>query len=671
MRQTLASVVALSAALACLPPHRQAQAAPAGETLAQRLPERTVLYAEVDVGGAAESLMEYLRFIAPRHAEGLEFNVRELIKCLREVAAQRDFAPRVMDGLADLRLYAVMMAKDEPEVKTHTFRTPKWDHEKGERIEGEFEEHTYTTRKEFALSLVAETPSEDVAADFVEQFRALQERLADGAERGRFVWRGVEVDAGEMMSNPSGGSFLGRLDRYVVFSNTNPVELWGALVGGADPSLADSVVYGRLRQEGEGPAAVVHLNLAVLIEKFQESLLRNLEEAEAKHGPVDPDTGPGAGFDQGAFQVQMAQASLEAFLTFEKLLSLDKLRAAGASVGISAGERSAASVVTGTLHMAEPISPVLELILDSGRSLEAPEVGQRDGILFMARLGLKEIFAAVTEALPPEQLQAVAVAGGVLKAQVGHDISEILEVFAGDICLYVDFVRKEVDRRRWDPETEEVVTERVVEPAPAMLFLVGVEDAEAFSRMLSGIVSRVSATPGASQVLGKRTFLASDVYLLGPGASVEGAEPDGMTSFAAAVVGRHLAVGGWKDVTDLVRRAGSGAGTDDCVSGLLAERPGSNLFMFVPDSFNTRFRELMKAEGQDPFDEIKKDLARLGRLPVEDEELRERLRSSIERLVEGLLAVAEKGEAGSAGAHAHGVRRDGFYEIRVHSEVRK
>ncbi|MHC4251051.1 MAG: hypothetical protein ACYS9X_18170 [Planctomycetota bacterium] len=663
MKSTLASMVALSATLV--------QVASAEETLARRLPERTVLYAEVDVGGAVESLMEYLRFVDPRHAEGLEFNARELIECLKETAAQREFAPRVMDGLADLRLYAVMMAKDEPEVKTHTYRTPKWDHEKGERIEGEFEEHTYTTRKEFALSLVAETPSEEIAADFLEQFRALQERLADGAERGRFVWREVEVDAGEMMTNPSMGRFLGRLDRYVVFSNTNPVELWAALVGGADPSLADSAVYRRLRQEGEGPAAVVHLNLAALIEKLQESLLRDLEEAEAKHGPVDADAGMGGGFDQGAFQVQMAQASLDAFLTFEKLLSLDKLRAAGASVSISAGERSATSVVTATLHMADPISPVLDLILDSGRPFEAPEVGERDGILFMARLGLKEIYAAATEALAPEYMQAVAVAGGFLKAQVGYDIAEILEVFAGDVSLYVDFVRKEVDRRRWDPETEEVVTERVVEPAPAMLFLVGVEDAEAFSRMLSGIVSRLSGAPGGNPFLGKRTFLASDVYLIGPGAAEEGAEPDGMSSFAAAVVGRHLAVGAWKDVTDLVRRAGSGARADDRVSGLLAERPSANLFMFIPGSFNTRFRELMKAEGEDPFDEIKKDLARLGRLPVEDEELRERLRSSIERLVEGLLAVAEKGEAGSAGAHGWGERRDGFYEIRVHSEVRK
>jgi len=662
MRLTLFTTVAFSAALALLPE----QGARAAETLAHTLPERTILYAEVDIGAVANGLMEYLRFIDPQRAEGLRQNTLELIACLKEVAARHEFTPSAADNIAELTLHMVLMAKDEPEVKTHTYRSPKWDPEKGERIEGEFEEHTYTTRKEFTPSFVAEMPDDETAADLLEQFKAFIER--NDPRGAQAAWREVEVDAGEMISDPDDDQTLGRIGRYFVLSDGKPTELWAALAGGADPSLADSPVYGRLTREGERPMALVHVNLAALIEKLQESLLRNLEEAEEKYGPA-PEGGAEGGFNQGAFRVRMARASLDIFLTFEKLLSLDRLGAAGVGIGIGVGDDSAASRATALLQFREPVSPVLDLILDSGHALEAPEVGERDGVVLMARLGLKELFEAVKDNLEPAHLQPLAMVEGVLKMQIGHDIAEVLEAFAGDVCLSVDFVRKEIDRRRWDPETREVVTEKVMAPVPEGLFLIGVEDAEAFSRMLSDIVTRVTATPGAGAVVGKRTFLATDVYVLGPGAADEDAEPDGITSFAAAVVGRHLAIGSWREVTGLLRRAGAGA--DGQLAEFVSRHPDANLLMFVPDSFSKKFRDLMKAEGQDPYDELRKGLAELDDLPVEDAELRERFRGAIERLVEGLLELAEKGQAGSAGAEAWGERRDGFYEVRVKSEIRK
>jgi len=678
MRSKLLTIVALSAALAHLPE----QGARAAETLARTLPERTILYAEVDIGAAADDLMDYLRFIDPQRAEGLRQNTLELIACLKEVAAQHEFTPSAIDGVAELKLYMVLMAKDEPEVKTHTYRSPKWDPEKGERIEGEFEERTYTTRKEFTASFVAEMPDDETAADLLEQLKALIER--NDPRGAQAAWLEVEVDAGEMMGDPDDDQTLGRIGRYFVFSDGNPAELWAALAGGADPSLADSPVYGRLTREGERPCALVHVNLAALIEKLQESLLRDLEEAEEKYGPV-PEGGAEGGFDQGAFRVRMARASLDIFLTFEKLLSLDRLGAAGVAIGIGAaegqapsavrpaltgvGDGSAASRATALLQYREPVSPVLDLILDSGHALEAPEVGERDGVVLMARLGLKELFRAVKENLDPKLLQPLAMVEGMLKMQVGYDIAGILEAFAGDVCLCVDFVRKEIDQRRWDPETREVVTEKVMAPVPEGLFLIGIEDAEAFSRMLSDIVTRVTAAPGMGAVVGKRTFLATDIYVLGPGAVDEDAEPDGITSFAAAVVGRHLAIGSWREVTGLIRRAG--AGSDGRLAEFVSRHPDANLLMFVPDSFNRKFRDLMKAEGEDPYDELRKGLAELDDLPVEDAELRERFRGAIERLVKGLLEVAEKGQAGSAGAEAWGERRDGFYEIRMKSEIRK
>ncbi len=175
--------------------------------------------------------------------------------------------------------------------------------------------------------------------------------------------------------------------------------------------------------------------------------------------------------------------------------------------------------------------------------------------------------------------------------------------------------------------------------------------------------------PGMAAGFGKRSFLASDIFLIGPGAGADGAEPDGVDSFAAAVVGRQLAVGSWEEVTGLVRRAGAGA--DESVSTFIEAHSSANLLMFVPGSFSKKLQKLMKADGENPYEDIRKELENLDELPIEDEQLRERLLGAIKRFVEGLLVVAEKSEAGSADAYLHGERQGDFYEIRMKSEIKK
>ena len=98
MKSKLLTIVALSAALALLP----GRGARAAETLAHTLPERAILYAEVDVGATAEDLMEYLRFIDSQHAEGLRRNTLELVACLKELAARYEFTPLAIDSIGKL-----------------------------------------------------------------------------------------------------------------------------------------------------------------------------------------------------------------------------------------------------------------------------------------------------------------------------------------------------------------------------------------------------------------------------------------------------------------------------------------------------------------------------------------------------------------------------------------
>lgn len=641
----------------------------AGE-LAQRLPRNTVAYAEVDVRRFLDAGLSYIRFVDPEQAQEVAFHARTLLGCLKELAGHYEFRPELFDKISEAKLYLVVMAKDNPIVKTHTYKARKWDRERREYIEGEFEEHTYTTRTEYAVSFAAETTGE-AAANLMEEFKALQERLREERPDSELHgWKEIEVEEGEMISDPSGDSILGRFQNYIVFSNTNPVELWAALMAPADPSLAETELYGRYTQPGAASLGLALLNTGVLIEKLEESLVRKVREAEEK---LARESGERAdeeerGFDRAQVRVQAARSNLDTFLLFKRLLSLDKVKFTGMNVALSVDDEAARSEAAAALHLGEPISPILEMLLDGGHALQAPEVGEREGVCVMLRLGLKDIYGEVVENLDPKYQAPFLMIMGAMKMQLGYDLAEVLEGVAGDVYVFMDFVRKEREKKTWDPEERALVTEKVVSPLPEFLVLLGLNDNETFSEMLSNIFTRLSAMPGTEQVVRKRMFLGTDVYVVGTGVGEEGAEPDGLTSFAAAVVGRHLCFGNWKDVTDLIRRSEAGP---DRIAAVVSGHQDANFLAVIPSSFGKKVQEMMREEAQqDPLEEIRKGLKKLP-LPTEDEELARTLKSSLEKLLESLMAISEEAQGRSSGAVGYGRYSGGFYEIKLEDRIGK
>ena len=366
MRERFASLVVMGLAFA----GTSSAAWLEGTELAHRLPETTVAYGEVDVGRALDSGLAYLRFVDPERAEEIASRTGDLLDCLKEIFGHYEFQPEIFEGLDETRLFFVLMAKDEPEVKTHTYKSRKWDRERGQFFRDEFEEHTYTTRKEYAVSFVVETPGAEIAADFMAQLTAVIERLheEEGGE-GRALSE-IEVERGEMIGDPGGDVTVGRFESYVVLSNTNPVEIWAALVAPADPSLGGTRLYSRYAAAGVGSTGFFLVNLQVLLGKLEESLVRDLEEAEEKFGP-----GGGEGFDDeggfnpGAWRVRAARSALDTFNMVKELLSLDKMKAVGMHAGFSAGDEVVESRLTATLHLGEPVSPALGMILDGGHGV--------------------------------------------------------------------------------------------------------------------------------------------------------------------------------------------------------------------------------------------------------------------------------------------------------------
>ncbi len=130
MRERFASLVVMGLAFA----GTSSAAWLEGTELAHRLPETTVAYGEVDVGRALDSGLAYLRFVDPERAEEIASRTGDLLDCLKEIFGHYEFQPEIFEGLDETRLFFVLMAKDEPEVKTHTYKSRKWDRENEYRL---------------------------------------------------------------------------------------------------------------------------------------------------------------------------------------------------------------------------------------------------------------------------------------------------------------------------------------------------------------------------------------------------------------------------------------------------------------------------------------------------------------------------------------------------------
>ena len=191
------------------------------ETLAEKLPPETILYAQVDINRIVEDGTAYLRFVDPEVAERVVFQIGFLHGALKQFAAAHEFTPALLDALPRVKCHVVVMGRE-----TQRNLDPN---------DGEGEP---TDKVTFTTSVVVETPDEEMAADFLEQFKALSERLHE-------KWREIQVDQGEMIQLDVDNFFWGRIGRYLVISSKRPDKLWQALVAPARPSLADSDWYRR------------------------------------------------------------------------------------------------------------------------------------------------------------------------------------------------------------------------------------------------------------------------------------------------------------------------------------------------------------------------------------------------------------------------------------------
>ena len=667
--------------LALLPAIARAQAG--GNSLAVTLPaDKTVFYAEIDVKSTLEEGRKILAFVDQEAGENLVFQVNNLYGLLRELCAGYEFQPTLFGNIADARIYLVVMAMDKPQVKIHKYEVPKYDMETGQQIPGEFEEGTHTERKNYVSSLVITAPNEETAVNFAEEFKALLDREKEkNPDSDDFARVDIEVERGELIGNADEEVTLGRLGEYLILSDGNPRELWAALMVPPHKALLETPVYQRLRTDAEKPQALMIVNIERLVRQAEDDMKRAIEDAEKKHAAEE---GSGGEEEEGAehWEVQMAKASYRAFLIFKELFSLGECEQAGACLYISASEDRVIRDFKGLFAHGENISPILEELLTGSGSFTLPRTGKPESTWIMGRVSLKMIYDEVLKviaALEPAAAASFDVAMQSMIMTMGADLGEIFDLLASDFYVSIDIVEKEreVGKYEFDEESGEptFVTEKKMMTLPEVTTLWGLSDPQAAGNTLSRIFAALAVNPQFSQFVKRRAYQETDVFCMGMDVTKPDKYPDGLTTFAATIVGRYFSFGSWEHVTALIRRMKSEEKeVDRELEAIVEKHADSNLIVVVPKGFQHKLEKLIaKAQGENKnvFDRLLEKL-KPHEIELEDKELAERIKTGLEELILALKELDEKATAEMAETSVMSGTHEGmFYRLEAKSDMSK
>jgi hypothetical protein len=645
----------------------------AGE-ITENLPESTVLYARLDMGLALRGYKDQIKAIDEEQAEKLLFQSKSLIKQFKAMAARHEFRPKLFDELEKTKMHFILSLLKEPIVKVHKYKVPKRDPETGAPLPGEFREMSFTQRQEFAFALVLDT-TEEVATDFLDQVKALTRRQKEKAPTSDApAYRELEVDKGELISSPDGAISIGRLGNRLLLAQGNPKELWATLLSTPEKTIAESATYKRLNADKLPPQALVVANISTLTGHLEKTLKRQIEEARK---------GAGDNPQMAKWRIASAEANHKQFIFAKKLLGLDRIKCVGLSAHVGKQDGAIVNRYLMTAQLEAPIAPMVRMLLDGGRKLEAPRIGQVNGIGLMFRAGFSGIFKELLKEAQAEQqlVNELGMISAQVKGMTGFSLTDILGQLSGDVYTFLDLVKKKhtVKRYQETPEGEgRIVNVEVEEPLPEILVLLGLKDRAAFNEMISKAFTSISAQPNGAQILRKRVYQGTPVYVVGRDAGKEDADPDGLTTFACVVVGRHLSFGTWKDVTRLIRLSKAGNEEAGKLAPIVARNRDAGLIMTVESAMAKRIEKMQrdKLGIGNPIDHTKLMLKLIDGMPMDfvgkDEAEQRKFRESLKRMVEANQVLTQKvHEMLPKVIVAAGKLNGNFYDLRCEVLLKK
>jgi len=678
--------VALVVLLAC------AVAGAGPERLAEKLPaEKTALYVEIDVARLLEEGERAIAFIDPEAGEEIAFQVRGLWGMVRELAANYEFEPMLLDEMSKVSAYVVMMVKDEVEIVTETVEIPRIDEETGEIVPDEFEEHTTTERKWLTASMVLDTPSEEIAEDFLEKLKAMLDReREEDPESDEFDRRDIEVDRGELISDVEGEVTVGRIDSLLVVSGGNPRELWQALTAPPAERLSDTAMYQRIVKSGRTPQVFCIINTRTLLAQAEKELKASLDALEKeqleKEGPAE---GAPATPDERRAQMQaqmklmQARSSYKVFQTFAQVLGFDVWRHSGISLfSETDGETSLRDFEILFSHE-EPVPPVLAELLDGSGAFVLPRAANQDRMCVMVRVHLKRIFDGIIASLrtsDPQSMAGFDMGMMMMKGMVGVDVADLLAILGSDVYVWVDYLMKEVEvvkdvKRDEESGEMEWVTESEMKPVPEATLFWGLADVNAARATLNTLFATLSTNAQFAQHASKRTYQETEVFCFGKGVAQQDSFPDGLTSFAVVIVDRYLSIGSWEHIGGIIRRTRSSAGeADEELQAIIREHEKSNCLVVIPSAFQQRVNDLLEEHGGGTSKQLDAlvDALSAGAIELEDEDLAQRMSDALKGLLTGMQKLDEKARAMTpATSVMAGTHQGKFYQMRTALKLAK
>ena len=652
------------------------------DPLAAVLPaDSTVVFVRLDLPRTLAQMEKAFSFVDAEAGERIVYQVGVLHEILIEAAANQEFSPVLLERLADIQPYFVMIAKDEPEVRELVGRRRPFDEETGQPDFENWQEFTYTETSRFTNALVIDTGDEETAAGFLTEIKALIDREQERNPGMPYFERvDVEVEAGELISDAGGNVFAGWLGSRFVLSNSNPEELWAAMLAPPDESVADTDAYRRLVEAEQMPLGLALVNAGRLLSIADAALTDAAEEArrafqeqvgEKPRGDWDRD-------ERSAYrQMEAAQQTLGMFQAASQALSFDQWDRLSASFYSETSDEGTVGGGLVSFTHGEAMSAIMQELLDGSGSFNPPDVGERKGACVMARVSAARIYEGVVasiQASNPQNAMRFAMGMALMKGQFGADLNDILGMLAGDCYVLIDVVRKEHEVSEMvfeeGDERPRFVTETRIGPVPDVLLLSGLEDPTAARELISRIVTALGGNPLFAQMCSKRPYQGEEIVCFGANAGDLEVYPDGLTSFALVVTGRFLTIGSWERVTAMVRSSG---GTDTELAAVVDANPDANFLAVIPAAFSKRMAEMVRDDDQEEAG-LRMLLHGLetADLGLDDEDLEQRLKASLRELIEAADEIGDKADLlNRETVVISGTHRDGAYDVETETALRR
>ncbi|MFP4028309.1 MAG: hypothetical protein ACLFWL_11020 [Candidatus Brocadiia bacterium] len=479
-------------------------------TLAHKLPpDGAVFYAEADLQRILTGTANFTNFAGEDVGPRMIYQVRQLYEQLCKMSRRHQFNPRLFEQISKAKAYFVIIPADKPRVRTSEYKVPKWDHETGKHIEGEFEKHIEKHVQPYVFSLLLELPSAASCANFLQQFKMLLNREKEKhADSRHFDWKQLDVEQGELIELPprllrlekrripsetiegleegfsphnnkcpphsprpnqivtSTGpaestiadssvtdfwgqkTTLGRLGRYLVFSGGKPGKLWKYLMSSPADALAGSPAYRRLTSTDNRPLVLATINLSPLIKLYEKQFEDKVKKAKKEYEK----TGDEQRYNPAEWRLKAAQTQLKTFQVVKQLFSLDKCNQLGGGIFLEIQNDRARANVRILLSHDPGISPPLKQLLDGSGTFDPPKIGSIKAAAFMTRLDPAKLYKITVEKLRqiiPEEMETYEQQMGQSQAVMGIRPDESFKFMGPDQYLLVDVKEKEVERRRW------------------------------------------------------------------------------------------------------------------------------------------------------------------------------------------------------------------------------